>query len=196
MPNWCNNSFTIQGSTETVKTLWEDAHSGENGAYTGLLQAMVPMPEILEDTTSPTPEDLDEVQLNTMLAQTGASNWYDWRVGKWGTKWDVGDEGLEFIDNGDGTAAITGWFDSAWAPPVDAFQTWSTDMDGAFAELYYDEPGMCFVGYWSSEGGDDYYEYSDYSSENISDNIPEYLVDYFDLEERLAEYEEWEREDA
>ena len=40
MPNWCNNSITIQGSTETIKTLWEDAQKGE-----GLLQAMVPPPE-------------------------------------------------------------------------------------------------------------------------------------------------------
>ena len=47
MPNWCSNSITIQGSTETIKDLWEDA----NQEGSGLLDAMVPMPKELEGTT-------------------------------------------------------------------------------------------------------------------------------------------------
>jgi len=102
MPNWCNNSITIKGSTETIKTLWEEANrEGEDG---GLLNAMVPMPVELRDTTKGSNGD--------------AVNWYDWAVANWGTKWDVSLEGLEFTDNGDGTATIEGWFDSAWAHPL------------------------------------------------------------------------------
>ena len=52
MPNWCNNTLTIQGPTETLKPLWEEANREDSG----LLNAMVPMPKALEDTTSPTPE--------------------------------------------------------------------------------------------------------------------------------------------
>jgi hypothetical protein len=60
----------------------------------------------------------------------------------------------------------------------------------------YEEPGMVFVGCWDSEGADDYYEYDDLTSENIRDNIPNYLVDEFALDEQLAEYEEEEGETA
>ena len=41
-------------------------------------------------------------------------------------------EGLEFTDNKDGTAEITGWFDSAWAPPIGAYEKFCEDMDGVY----------------------------------------------------------------
>ena len=176
MPNWCNNSITIKGSTETIKTLWEEA-TAEDG---GLLNAMVPMPKELEGTTAPSEDGVD---------------WYSWRVNNWGTKWDVSLEGLEFTDNGDGTATIEGYFDSAWSPPIDAYSTFCDDMDGVYLEAYYEEPGMCFVGYWDSEGADDHYEYSGATSDTVRNMIPEYLVDYYALDERLDEYEQMEAEE-
>lgn len=190
MPNWCNNSITIKGSTKTIQQLWEDATADDgsgNNHERGLLDAMVPMPAELNDTV---------VDIANGGRFSDPVNWYDWRVSNWGTKWDVSTEGLEFTDHGDGTAEISGWFDSAWAPPVDAYSKFCEDMDGVYLEAYYEESGMCFVGYWSSEGGDDYYEYNECSSDNIRNVVPEYLVDYYDLDERLAEYEDMESEHA
>jgi hypothetical protein len=138
MPNWCNNSITIQGPTETIKQLWEDARSGEEF---GLLQAMAPMPAELNDTTAP----------------SDSPNWYDWRVNNWGTKWDISDEGLEFVDNEDGTAYISGWFDSAWAPPIGAYEKFLDDMDNCSIEASYYEPGMDFGGFWT-DGDDECFE--------------------------------------
>ena len=93
-------------------------------------------------------------------------------VEAWGTKWDVNTDGMEFTDNGDGTAEISGFFDSAWSPPVEAFQTLSEDLDSCYLELGYFEPGMCFVGYWDSEGADDHYTI-DPEAEDMG--IPAYL---------------------
>src|SRR6056300_1329333 len=128
MPNWCSNSITISGPTDTIKQVWDDAHVGDGF---GLLNAMVPMPTELEDTTKGTDGD--------------AVNWYHWRVSNWGTKWDVSDEGLEYVDNKDGTAAITGWFNSAWGPPIEAYNTWLDDMDNCSIEATYEEGGMDFA---------------------------------------------------
>ena len=58
----------------------------------------------------------------------------------------------------------------------------------------YEESGMCFVGCFDSEGGDDYYEYSEATSKTIKDIVPAYLVEAFALDERLAEYEEEEEQ--
>jgi uncharacterized protein (DUF608 family) len=59
----------------------------------------------------------------------------------------------------------------------------------------YEEGGMAFVGCWDSEGADDHYEYSEFTSDNIRDNIPHYLLDQFDyIEENLSQYEEEEKE--
>jgi len=140
MPNWCNNSITISGSTDTIKQLWDDAHVGDDF---GLLNAMVPMPKELDDTTKGTNGD--------------ALNWYDWRVTNWGTKWDVSDEGLEYVDNGDGTSVIQGWFDSAWGPPIEAYNTFLDDMDGCSIEATYEEGGMDFAGIYT-DGDDQYME--------------------------------------
>ena len=139
MPNWCNNSITIQGPVDTIRQLWEDARSGEDS---GLLQAMAPMPAELNDTVADGSE---------------GENWYNWRVENWGTKWDISDEGLEFTDNGDGTAMITGWFDSAWAPPIGAYERFLDDMDNCSLTASYYEPGMDFGGIWDN-GVDDYFE--------------------------------------
>ena len=187
MPNWCNNNISISGPVETIKQLWEDANlEGEAG---GLLNAMVPMPKELSETTKGSGDELQTEQYD------GFTNWYDWSVARWGTKWDVSTEGLEFTDNGDGTATIEGYFDSAWSPPIDAYSTFCDDMDGVYLEAYYEEGGMCFVGYWDSEGADDHYDYSGATSDTVRNMIPEYLVDYYALDERLDEYEQEEMED-
>jgi hypothetical protein len=147
MPNWCNNSITISGPTDTIKQVWDDAHV--DGDF-GLLNAMVPMPKELEGTTSPAPKEGTPQPL-----VDGFDNWYDWRVQNWGTKWDISDEGLEYVDNKDGTSHITGWFDSAWGPPIEAYNTFLDDMDNCSIESSYEEGGMDFAGIYNN--GDDQY---------------------------------------
>ena len=116
MPNWCSNSFSITGNTESIKDLWDAANEKE-----GLLEAIAPIGE-----------------------------WeYGTAVETWGTKWDVSLEGLEYTDNGDGTASISGWFESAWAPPIAAYEQLAHDFDSCVIEASYFEPGMDFAGFWS-----------------------------------------------
>jgi len=175
MPNWCTNSITIKGDYDTLVQLKPVVEAGE-----GLLQAICPMPEHLE---------------GTVADGSPGETWYSWCNANWGTKWDP-EVHLEFIDNEDGTATIQGWFDSAWSPPIDAFHALSQDWDSCYIELFYEEGGMCFVGCWDSEGGDDYYDYGEATSKTIGDIVPKYLVEQFNLDERLSEYEQEEEETA
>ena len=147
MPNWCNNNISISGPTETIKTIWESATAEEGG----LLNAMAPQPKDMFHGNLGTKEREE-------CAEKGIPNWYDWNVSNWGTKWDVSTEGLEFTDNGDGTAMIEGWFDSAWAPPIGAYEKFCDDMDNCDLEASYHEPGMDFAGFWTAAGGDEYLE--------------------------------------
>ena len=186
MPNWCNNSITISGPTETIKQVWDDAHVGDDF---GLLNAMVPMPKELNDTTKGTNGD--------------DFNWYDWRVANWGTKWDVDDTGLEYVDNKDGTSHITGWFDSAWAPPIEAYNTFLDDMDNCSIEATYEEGGMDFAGI-NTDGDDQYMEgLSEWCSSVVKgtcalEDTPELfqkLDDEFELIENRREWIEEEMEE-
>jgi len=191
MPNWCNNTLSIQGPTETLKPLWEEA----NREGSGLLNAMKPMPAELEGTTSPAPREGTPQPL-----VDGFDNWYDWRVSNWGTKWDVDLEGLEFKDNGDGTASIVGWFDSAWGPPIEAYNTFLDDMDNCTLESFYEEGGMDFAGHYDN-GSDDYIEgISDFARKKIKDGdsgstLYDFLDDELELTENRREYIEEELEE-
>jgi hypothetical protein len=193
MPNWCNNTITISGQTETIKNLWEEANR-EDG---GLLKAMVPQPKDMFHGNLGSEE-------REMCIEKGIPNWYDWQVANWGTKWDVSTEGLQFTDNGDGTAEISGWFDSAWSPPIEAYQTFCDDMDGVYLDAWYEEGGMDFAGHWSSEGDDDHLDdISSYARRVVENNesgcdLYDQLDSHFDITEARREYieEELEEENA
>jgi hypothetical protein len=148
IPNWCNNTITITGPAEKIQALWNAAQAEGSG----LLNAMVPMPEGLRSTVKGTGDEAQTAELD------GHTNWYDWSVDRWGTKWEVNMEGLEFTDLGNGRAEIAGYADSAWAPPVPAFQSYANANPDVEMELKYFEPGMCFMGVWDTEGGDAYWE--------------------------------------
>ena len=173
MPNWCNNNIEITGPIDKIKALW-DATQAEDG---GLLNAMVPMPVELKDTVKGSNGD--------------AVNWYDWSVTNWGTKWDVELEGLEYTDNGDGTATISGYFDSAWAPPIEAYNRFlEANEDCSLTGSYY-EMGCDFAGFY--DNGDDEH------LENLRDeyDLPEDeqsdLFKRLDEEYALSEqYDEWD----
>lgn len=182
MPNWCNNTITIRGDANKVKAIWDEAQKQQ-----GLLAAMVPQPEDMFHG------NLGEAE-RAECVEKGIPNWYDWNVSNWGTKWDVGLEGLEYTVLEDGSAEISGWFDSAWSPPIEALNTFSEANQDLSVECFYLETGMCFVGCWDSDGGDDYYEYADCNSNDVRDVVPDYLVSEFDLENMLAEWEEDEEE--
>jgi hypothetical protein len=105
-------------------------------------------------------------------------------VDAWGTKWDLSDEGLEFNDLGNGRAQIVGWADSAWSPPIEAFQTYVNQNPDVYAEIRYFEPGMGFIGVWDSTTGDRYWEDVHQFVKNGTDDTV--------LEELMEEFAVWD----
>lgn len=105
----------------------------------------------------------------------------EWNYGEacqsWGTKWDISLEALELEVDGD-TASIRGAADSAWSPPIDAFEFYCNANEDVTAELAYFEPGVGFVGRWDNENGDDHY---DIDPENL-DEIPQEIREEFDVD--------------
>lgn len=120
---------------------------------------------------------------------------YDTAVDTWGTKWDISLDGLEFTDNGQGRAMITGWFDSAWAPPIGAYERFCEANDDVSIEASYYEPGMDFAGFWK-DGADEHLD-------NLHEEYlipPEHRSDLYnrlDEEYNLSEnYEMWDEDFA
>jgi hypothetical protein len=156
-----------------------------------LLDEFVPVPKELHIVAGRVGDDTDpkqielEAQEKSNLEKFGYATWYDYCVNEWGTKWDVGGDDYNAPQQ-DSPNKITMSFDSAWAPPTAAMDKM---MDLGFSvRLYYYEPGMCFCGIYD-ENGDDYYDLSDLSSEQVKEELPEVLDEMFGISECMAEYE-------
>lgn len=167
MPNWCNNSIVIEGPAEKIRALWAAATTVSEEL--GLLNALNPMPAELADTVAD---------------GSAGTNWYNWRVANWGTKWEIDMEGIELSDSEDGKVRIEGYADSAWGPPLEAFQAYSALNDDVYMELKYFEPGMDFIGQWDTTGVEGYWDdVGDLVTEEaeLEDDVLIELFEHFDV---------------
>ena len=178
MPNWCNN--VVELAHEDPAMLERAKAALNRGEF---LQEFIPVPQELKDAVADfkTNEDL--------VAKFGYSNWYDYCVNEWGTKWDVGGDGMTAeIENG----RISTSFDSAWSPPIAAYEK-LVEL-GFSVRAYYYEGGMCFAGVWE-DGDDDYYDLGGMNSEAVKEELPTVLDEMFCISEYMAEWEEENKEE-
>ena len=170
MPNWCSNGITLRHADPAMI---DRVIAGKEG----LLMEFLPTPQELQDAVA-------NFETNeAMVAKYGFSSWYDWNIANWGTKWDFNLENVEREDANTVTAA----FDSAWAPPTNAYEK-LMELGFEVVAFYY-EPGMQYVGKWDN-GVDDYIEYGGEDSTTVREAIGEELDDYFGISESMVEYEE------
>ena len=188
MPNWCNNSVEIYHDDPKMIERVRTAFNGE-----GLLQEFIPVPEDLRNIVAGSvpvaEEEAHKAKEQANRDKYGYTNWYDYCVNEWGTKWDIGADGNPAQDIPGGLML---GFESAWAPPVGAYEK-LTEQGFRIRAMYY-EPGMAFAGIWE-EGNDDYYEYSGMDSAGIAEALPVELDEAFGISESVAEWEEENKEE-
>ena len=186
MPNWCNNSVEIYHDDPAMIERVRTAFNGE-----GLLQEFIPIPEDLRNIVAgsvPVAEEAEHKLKEEFNRMTyGYTNWYDFCVNEWGTKWEIGADGNPAQDIPGGLML---GFDSAWSPPIAAYEK-LTEMGFRIRAMYY-EPGMAFAGVWE-EGQDDYYEYGGLDSKGIAETLPAELDEAFGISQSVSE---WEQENA
>lgn len=149
MPNWCSNSVTVSHEDPAMMEKFAAGVKGGN-----LFETFLPMPSELDATVAPSDHNA------ALVEKYGASNWYDWNCSNWGTKWDVCEGDFEL--DADGKSG-SGWFDTAWSPPIAAYEKLK-DM-GFSIHATYNESGMGFCGLWN-------------------DGVEEYIDNMYDLFEQ------------
>ena len=153
MPNWCSNRATITGHAPVIREI-TDILNQENSP---LLAWMVPEPKY-----------------------QGDSDWYNWRISNWGTKWDVSDVYFEHQAEED---SITFEFCTAWAPCIEAFHTWAAGDGRVQFTLEYWEPGIAFAGRVSWDGKYLNDDHRDMHSDRTG---------YLELTKQVFGYVEWD----
>lgn len=160
MPNWCSNSLTLKHDKEKID----------------LLEKQLQESDVFFQHLCPRPADQD-------------TNWYEWNVENWGTKWDVNvnDGYVERLD--DNTLQLS--FETAWSPPI-AFYDFLFE-DGWDVEARYYEPGVGFIGEYDNSI-DDCWEI-DFSDQESIDAVPVELAEHFGLYEEVESYREMIQEE-
>ena len=188
MPNWCNNTLTLEHDDPAMIQRAYDAL--ERGEF---LNEFIPVPEDLKITAGflgdgDAQKELER-QTRANVEKHGYGNWYDYCVGEWGTKWDVGEQGNQDI-HPDGKILTTS-FDSAWAPPTNAYA--KLEALGFRVNAMFYESGMAFAGTYEDGSCDDF-SLEGMSADEIERDYPD-LDDCFGISESIREYQAMEEEE-
>jgi hypothetical protein len=183
MPNWCNNNLTLEHDDPAmIKRAYDALERGE------FLNEFIPVPEQLKIVAGCVgdPDEQKKLEADTArnLEELGYGNWYDFCVGEWGTKWDCGEQGASDI-HPEGRMLHT-FFDTAWAPPVAAYEK-LVEMGFRVEAMYY-EGGMAYAGSFG-EGGDEEISLEGLSADDVERDYPE-LDECFGISESMREYED------
>jgi len=188
MPNWCNNNLTL--THEDPAMILRAKEALDRGEF---LNEFIPVPEDLKITSGflgsgPEQEELER-QTKANVEKYGYGNWYDYCCGEWGTKWDVGGDGQTDI-HPDGKMLHT-YFDSAWSPPVAAYE--KLEELGFEVNAMYYEGGMAYAGAYGG-GNDEEISLEGMSADDIEQHYPE-IDEAFGIAESIREYEAEQEEE-
>jgi hypothetical protein len=140
MPNWCSNRVHISGSAEDVASFMALIRGESGDENTFSFQAILPCPSELHNYNAPqTDKDLAE----RFVKEYGYTDWYDWQVSNWGTKWETSDCYLDYADE----ESASWYFSTAWNPPQGIYDELSRLFPGLSISWFFDEPGMQIAGY-------------------------------------------------
>lgn len=218
MPNHCQNNLTVSGDKQSLDRFWDTIHQ-EDG--TPSLSSLYPMPSLLESTTMPTSDSPEPHPKWAELlakgeitqewhdklcadrrsayeagirakAETGYTDWYNWALDNWGTKWGDYDHFVAIQGNG----YIELGYMTAWGPFADKF--WhhvSQQFPTLDFVVSYDESGMAFCGASSYRNGetlaeryvDDYTQLIGVPDWDDTDKVEDWNYQLCDLRDRLTE---------
>lgn len=141
MPNWCANTLEI--STIHEETIAEFKEQARAYGTDLSLQNFLPIPQRLLNTPHCMPpvdpkerKGLDHVWASN-VSEYGSADAYEWKIKRWGTKWDVHAKLVESRQH-----YLKYEFDSAWSPPLAWLQHVSVCFVDAFFFLSFSGPDM------------------------------------------------------
>lgn len=138
MPNWVVNNLNVTGKIGELKQFKK-----EHPRF--LFTDVIPYPKV-------ECKDGRIVDLEYSTSATNKNDGYHWCIDNWGTKWEIGDNGLgEDVQVFPRKLCID--FDTAWSPPEPIIHKLSELYSGLTFSLRYWEGGGCFKGHLKIKGG-------------------------------------------
>ena len=219
MPNWCNNTITIEHEDsskihEVIKSLTTKIH--EDTSESKFFTYCKPEPDYSKTKVKCTYPSITKKE----YIEVDDQKWWDWRIQNWGTKWNIDTfEKRELFDHStkkirsiygkfNGTTnyilsvvAISDLYKSisfscetAWSPPLEALK--NLEKEGFKVSCDYYESGVAFVGRYTTDEGDIDWQlpttFTDLKDMMKKNKMFEDIVEYWGID---LDYEEMEREE-
>lgn len=137
MPNWVYNHFRISGDADTISKFWEQATKPHATAVPNPDSPYYSKDGEWEMTKGGEFSFMNFLAPDDFATYFTGSNWYDWNVNNWGTKWDTDVRDLDTQ-----AESITLSFETAWSPPSGVYE--------AMAQQY---PTLDIYVEWEEEQG-------------------------------------------
>lgn len=150
VPNWVSHKVIVQGDAEAKNEFLRFLQANDNHLD---FNALIPMPPILEGTTSPSTGTTQNIEAER---ETGYSNWYDWCIANWGTKWPAAEFVLrephnileDWLTSIDPCVSeqenIEFTFDTAWDTPTPIFNALGLKFPDLWFTVYALEEDWSF----------------------------------------------------
>ena len=163
MPNWCENTLTIEGPKDELQKFLKFIGKGEE-----IAKKFIPYPKEFkkqDKVASDYQEMLSKLDKNSRKLACAIHDsprdsynmgGYNWCCVNWGVKWD-----FDFEDIDSGKDYIQVIFNTAWSPPTPVIHAISKRFPKLLLELQYREEGMCFEGTYEAQGGEVLNDFSD-----------------------------------
>lgn len=147
MPNWVSNEIKIHGSKEDIDD-FEQYLSKSDIPFD--FNLFLPYPEefkILDDAYNEA--EAAGIPRDKLPKSGYAQGGYDWCDYNWGTTWNSESASVERTSD----ESISGWFDTAWSPPLGVLQAMVVKFPALTFTLNYNEGGMGFAGFSNYANG-------------------------------------------
>jgi len=184
MPNWCGNTLTLTHDDPVM--IARAVKAFDRGEF---FNEFIPCPKDLchEDISTWFKDEEKQRVVDALKAANkekyGYESWYEFNIAEWGTKWDVGNsQGINDVD----TNELVVYFDSAWSPPIAAYE--KLEEQGFRVHATYYEPGSAFAGIYD-DMGDNCYDLAGMSADEAHDSLPPELDDAFGISDTMYETE-------
>ena len=126
MPNWCSNELVIEGKPKELSRLMKKVEITKSEETDEHAQSVFSCHRII-----PRPAMQD-------------SNWYEWNIANWGSKWDTNDPCLDNSEWENGVIRYT--FDTAWSPIIPVVEALAKEHTRVTITYNYYEGGSDFWG--------------------------------------------------
>jgi hypothetical protein len=163
MPNWCENKLDVSGNKIDIQKFKELTlvKLGESDDLNFTMEILRQTPTELLEQTSPNmwrgeEDDIEgklefEKKIEELKQKYGYTDWYNWRVDNWGTKWDVAETYI--LDDEDEFFSVQ--YNTAWAPNIEWVRYVAKQFPELTFTLSFTEPGMGYCGVYEVTDEDD-----------------------------------------